>query len=594
MSSDVVDVILRGGETLRLRPPRETDTDEILEFFGALSERSLYLRFHGFPRLGPEVAEQLVDPNWRERGALVGTFLEDGRERIVAVANYVRLRDPAVAEAAFAVADELPAARHRDPPARATRDARRERGHRADRGRGARRQPGDARGVRGARFRAVPRAGRRRGRDRVPDQRRPSATRRASTSATTSPSRRLSGRSSSRAPSPSSARRDVAAPSAESSSVTCSRPTSSARRTRSTATGGGRRRARVHVDRGRSRMRSTSPSSACRREPCSTPPRQALAAWRRARSSSSPRASRRPATRARSARSSCSRSSARTAPGMIGPNCLGISVAGPRLNATFAGRAASARKHRILVAERRARSRPARGRRHAGARALRVRLDRKQGGRLDERPARVVGGGRGDGGRSCSTSSPSGTLGGSAASPAGSRAGSRSSRSRAGRRRAGQRAASSHTAALAGSEAAVDALFRQAGVIRASSLEELIDAAALLSSQPLPHRPPVAHPHERGRAGDPLRRRVRVRRARSCRRWRTRLARRCRPSCPPRPASRTPSTCSAAPRRRATQRRCPLLLGDARVDAVIVLFVPPVTRDCGRGCGCGRGRPPGR
>jgi acetyl coenzyme A synthetase (ADP forming)-like protein len=48
----------------------------------------------------------------------------------------------------------------------------------------------------------------------------------------------------------------------------------------------------------------------------------------------------------------------------------------------------------------------------------------------------------------------------------------------------GQRAASSHTAALAGSEAGVDALFDQAGVIRAVSLEELIDVAALLSSQP--------------------------------------------------------------------------------------------------------------
>ena len=48
----------------------------------------------------------------------------------------------------------------------------------------------------------------------------------------------------------------------------------------------------------------------------------------------------------------------------------------------------------------------------------------------------------------------------------------------------GQRAASSHTAALAGSEAAVDALFHQAGVIRASSLEELIDVAALLANQP--------------------------------------------------------------------------------------------------------------
>jgi acyl-CoA synthetase (NDP forming) len=57
---------------------------------------------------------------------------------------------------------------------------------------------------------------------------------------------------------------------------------------------------------------------------------------------------------------------------------------------------------------------------------------------------------------------------------------------------AGARAASSHTAALAGSDAAVEALFRQAGVLRARTLEELVDTAALLSSQPLPKGPRVA------------------------------------------------------------------------------------------------------
>ncbi len=56
----------------------------------------------------------------------------------------------------------------------------------------------------------------------------------------------------------------------------------------------------------------------------------------------------------------------------------------------------------------------------------------------------------------------------------------------------GQRAASSHTAALAGSDAAVEALFHQAGVIRATSLEELIDVATLLSSQPEPEGRRVA------------------------------------------------------------------------------------------------------
>ena len=57
---------------------------------------------------------------------------------------------------------------------------------------------------------------------------------------------------------------------------------------------------------------------------------------------------------------------------------------------------------------------------------------------------------------------------------------------------AGARAAGSHTAALAGSEEAVEALFHQAGVLRAGTLEELIDAAALLSTQPLPRGRRVA------------------------------------------------------------------------------------------------------
>ena len=57
---------------------------------------------------------------------------------------------------------------------------------------------------------------------------------------------------------------------------------------------------------------------------------------------------------------------------------------------------------------------------------------------------------------------------------------------KSGRSNAGARAASSHTGALAASDAVVDALFRQAGVIRTNTLQELFDVAALLSHQPLP------------------------------------------------------------------------------------------------------------
>ena len=63
---------------------------------------------------------------------------------------------------------------------------------------------------------------------------------------------------------------------------------------------------------------------------------------------------------------------------------------------------------------------------------------------------------------------------------------------KAGRTAAGVRAAGSHTAALAASDTAVEALFRQAGVIRAQTLEEMFDVAALLANQPLPPGPRVA------------------------------------------------------------------------------------------------------
>ena len=57
---------------------------------------------------------------------------------------------------------------------------------------------------------------------------------------------------------------------------------------------------------------------------------------------------------------------------------------------------------------------------------------------------------------------------------------------KSGRTAAGTRAASSHTGALASVDTAVDALFRQTGVIRTTTIEELFDVASLLSSQPLP------------------------------------------------------------------------------------------------------------
>ncbi len=100
---EVADVVLRDGSTMRFRLPRTEDADRLLSFFRQLSDHSLYLRFHGHPSVGPGLVEPMLEPDWVERGALVG-LKED---QIVAAANYVRLREARTAEVAFAVADEL-------------------------------------------------------------------------------------------------------------------------------------------------------------------------------------------------------------------------------------------------------------------------------------------------------------------------------------------------------------------------------------------------------------------------------------------------------------------------------------------------------
>ena len=105
-AGDSVDVILRDGGTLRLRPPTRADAPALLDFYRALSAQSLHRRFHGLPNLRPQLVESLLEPDWAERGALLGALSDEGGgERIVAIGNYVRLRDPALAESAFAVAD---------------------------------------------------------------------------------------------------------------------------------------------------------------------------------------------------------------------------------------------------------------------------------------------------------------------------------------------------------------------------------------------------------------------------------------------------------------------------------------------------------
>ena len=97
------DVILRDGSTLRLRAPAPDEAGALESFFTGLSEHSLYQRFHGARAVDEALVSHFLDPDWRDRGVLVGV----AGDEIVAVAEYLRLRDETAAEVAFAVADEL-------------------------------------------------------------------------------------------------------------------------------------------------------------------------------------------------------------------------------------------------------------------------------------------------------------------------------------------------------------------------------------------------------------------------------------------------------------------------------------------------------
>ena len=143
------------------------------------------------------------------------------------------------------------------------------------------------------------------------------------------------------------------------------------------------------------------------------------------------------------------------------------------------------REHRVLLPERCARPGVARSDRVTWPRPVGIRLDRQQGGRLLERPARVVGGRSGDGGRP--------PLSGVVRQPATIRdAGpscrahrSPSSRSRAERRAPvpEPRARTQRPSPAPKRRSMRSSVKRESS--GASSLEELIDVAALLSTQPL-------------------------------------------------------------------------------------------------------------
>jgi len=102
MSEFLQDVALRDGTGLKLRTPTSEDYWDIKSFYDELSRESLYSRFNGFVRTDlPARLDAEADGD--DRVALAAW----GPDRVVALGSFERLREPGVAEVAFAVADDF-------------------------------------------------------------------------------------------------------------------------------------------------------------------------------------------------------------------------------------------------------------------------------------------------------------------------------------------------------------------------------------------------------------------------------------------------------------------------------------------------------
>ncbi len=117
----IADVILRDGRTLRLRPPRREDAGALVEFFGVALRAKRLPAVPRLPEDGRTLVEPVLEPDWEERGALLGTLVEEngrarrGRRQLRAPAR------PGDRRGGVRRCGRAPASGHRHSTARATR-----------------------------------------------------------------------------------------------------------------------------------------------------------------------------------------------------------------------------------------------------------------------------------------------------------------------------------------------------------------------------------------------------------------------------------------------------------------------------------------
>ena len=96
------DVVLRDGGTAHVRPIHPSDADAVQAFHVGQSQKSIYMRFFAFKsKLSSKELKRFTEVDYKDRVALVITI---GGE-ILGIGRYDRLDDPAEAEVAFNIAD---------------------------------------------------------------------------------------------------------------------------------------------------------------------------------------------------------------------------------------------------------------------------------------------------------------------------------------------------------------------------------------------------------------------------------------------------------------------------------------------------------
>jgi len=100
------EVLLKDGSRILLRPIRQDDTERWLAFFQRLSQQTKYLRFQRDPgEMGPEDAQRFCTVDYHNTFALVAEVQREQRREIVAIGRYYRLPGSRSARVAFAIED---------------------------------------------------------------------------------------------------------------------------------------------------------------------------------------------------------------------------------------------------------------------------------------------------------------------------------------------------------------------------------------------------------------------------------------------------------------------------------------------------------